>query len=222
MRASRFDHQPIRWRHRARVGEDVVRRRLFHFDSRDEQSIEVGGAQNAQPHGDLRAARAGARPTEAERVLLAAVVRRHNRRRAQARLCVQAGRETKAGDCGRQRIPQWNPAAALQRRRVRAQATEEDDVQPRRSILVVARLEWHERAVVQDGRVRRGERLSRAGAHRRGHPDLANLLDESRLRRERWRRPLGTTGCREDDHRGDEPSHGFSSRRRRFVAMSKT
>src|SRR5213593_4086087 len=102
-----------------------------------------------------------------------------------------------------------------------ARSSQKHDVQPRRIVLVVARLEGNERPVVQDGGVDRAEGLPRAGARARGHPDLADLLDEPRVGRERRRRPLRPATDGDDQRCDDCPLHGVSSCSNRLVSISK-
>ena len=183
-RAARFDDEPIGRRHGARVGEQVEGRRLLDFDPGDEQPVIEWRSQNPEPHGHLRSTRASARAAETEGVLEAGVVGCHDGGRRYAGLGFEGHRQPEARDRGSERIAVRAPAAAFERRRFGARAGQKHDVQARRIVLVVPRLERNKRPVVQHCGVDRAETLAGARPHARGHPDLADLLDESWIGRE--------------------------------------
>src|SRR5438270_651176 len=116
--------------------------------------------------------------------------------------------EAEAGDRGRERIACRTPPAALERRRLGARAGEKHDVQARRVVLVVARLEGNERPVVQDGGIGRSERFAGACPHARRHPDLADLFHQSRIGSERRRRPFRPAPYCDDQRCDDSPFRG--------------
>src|SRR5919198_3071411 len=87
-------------------------------------------------------------------------------------------------------------------------------------MLVVARLERHERAVVQHGGVDRAKAFAGTRARAGRHADLADLLDQSGVGSEGRRRPLRAARRGQHERGGGDTPHGFPSRTSRFVSRS--
>src|SRR5687767_14197469 len=114
-------------------------------------------------------------------MLQATVVRSHHGGRADTRLRLEGCGQPEPRDRARQRITRGAPAATFERRGFVTPPGQEDDVESGWTVLVVAGFERHQRSIVEDGGVDGPERFTGAGTRTRRHPDLADLLDQSRI-----------------------------------------